>query len=160
MPTADSILLPGTQRRWDVNQGQGEVQKFSHTNHFEIAFRSGKGTLTNRSKGVSVLLRHGKFHPKDVKEIKTPPAKLQGRAGYIRIISSKCDINSTVAYLPPKSDKDKFDVESVQKTMDVVEKWMLQTPTRSTPSWITMETWACRVMAKFIPLEKATQWGL
>eukprot|EP00974_Lingulodinium_polyedra_P119460 11171237-Lingulodinium_polyedra.AAC.1 len=96
-PNFNVLLIQGTQRR----AFQDEVTTFRHSNHLEYSAGWERGPNTNRSCGCSVMV-HNKYKMEEVKEIRTPPARLAGRAIMVRVKDRACEWALFSIYFPPK----------------------------------------------------------
>lgn len=91
----------------------------------------GAQASSNRSCGVSILLRRRRFDPKQVRRIATPATSLAGRAGGLRIKSGHHDFFVASVYYPTKGSA------RYREGVGAVDKWLSKqlsgTPARSLP---------------------------
>ena len=97
MPTADIVLLAGTQIREDCTD-VGSVRKERLENHVALHWGYGRGRHTNKSTGVSVLLRSNWLGFDDIASISVAPAALRGRAGTVRLVTRVLDVTIMPCY--------------------------------------------------------------
>ena len=118
---SDIIICPGSQVRTVLGRAY-QPQRDLKT-HFIFHWGYGYGAFTNRSAGVAIYCRKRRFSLNNVVEITSPPGKLQGRAGALRLRSSVFDLKLLGGYFPPMPTA--TTVKPVwHRTIDALAEWI------------------------------------
>ena len=135
--SADLIGLQGTRSRFVPRPGI--VDRYTvrrHTRHWELSWGWQNTRHSNRSAGCSIYVKTKRWRERDLCQVYSTPAVLQGRVGVARLRTGRSDVAMLVAYFPPKPSQQK-EWKAYQHTCEAICDWLIETlslvPTRCTP---------------------------
>ena len=129
--SADLIGLQGTRSRFVPRPGVADRYTVRrHPRHWELSWG---WQNTRHSNGCSILVKTKRWRERDVCQVYSTPAVLQGRVGGARLRTGRSDVAMLVVYFPPKPSQQK----EWQHTCEAICDWLIETlssvPTRCTP---------------------------
>ena len=131
------IGLQGTRSRFVPRPGI--VDKYTvrrHTRHWELSWGWQNSRHSNRSAGCSIYVKTKRWRVRDLCQVYSTPAVLQGRVGGARFRTGRSDVAMLVAYFPPMPSQQK-EWKAYQHTCEAICDWLIETlslvPTRCTP---------------------------
>lgn len=78
------VRVQGTQRRWQEHSGDPhEVRRIG--DHTLVEWGYGRGSYTNKSAGVALLVANKTWKRRDIIAVDSPPLALQGRGGNVEV---------------------------------------------------------------------------
>ena len=130
---AHIVCMPGTRLRCNGDYKCNDV-KLKH--HIAYNFGYKPGAFTNKSAGVTVLLRKDWFKSKHLRAVTLPPVALAGRGGAIRVKSGRFDLHIVIGYQAPRPQEAKK-IPAWEKGTKQLQEWVRKTvantPARCTP---------------------------
>ena len=101
--SADLIGLQGTRSRFVPRPGVGDRYTVRrHPRHWELSWGWQNTRHSNRSAGCSIFVKTRRWRKRDLCQVYSTPAVLQGRVGGARLRTGRSDVAMLVAYFPPK----------------------------------------------------------
>ena len=121
------VPRPGIVDRYTVRR---------HTRHWELSWGWQNTRHSNRSAGCSIYVKTKRWRERDLCQVHSTPAVLQGRVGGARLRTGRSDVVMLVAYFPPKPSQQK-EWKAYQHTCEAICDWLIETlslvPTRCSP---------------------------
>ena len=106
--SADLIRLQGTRSRFVPRPGVGDRYTVRrHPRHWELSWGWQNTRHSNRSAGCSIFVKTRRWRERDLCQVYSTPAVLQGRVGGARLRTGRSDVAMLVAYFPPKPSQQK-----------------------------------------------------
>ena len=135
--SADLIGLQGTRSRFVPRPGVGDRYTVRrHQRHWELSWGWQNTRHSNRSAGCSIFVKTRRWRERDLCQVYSTPAVLQGRVGGARLRTGRSDVAMLVAYFPPKPSQQK-EWKAYQHTFEAICGWLIEAlsliPTRCTP---------------------------